>query len=245
MSIYLISLLFGFLSGFLINYLADCLPHLRRPAQPLCNSCGKPLSFPAYLLLRQCDVCGKRRRLRWVIVYLLSPLMVYWIQIYPVRLDFWLSLLVYVVFALITVIDIEYRAVLVETVIISGFIFSLIGIARHGFTATVLGGTVGFLILYVLYWLGKVILKLRHKASSLEEEALGFGDVNLFIVLGLLLGFPAILVALWIAIFSAGIFSLGMVVVMVLRKRYRSDLAIPYAPFLVLGAFVLLFLIRP
>lgn len=245
MSIYLISLLFGLLTGFLINYLADCLPHQRRPTQPLCNSCGKSLPLSAYLLLHQCDHCRRRRRLRWVIVYLLSLLMVYWTQIFPVRLDFWLSLLVYVVFGVITVIDIEYRAVLIETVIISGLIFLLIGIARHGLTATLLGGIAGFLILYGLYWLGKVILKLRHKASSLDEEALGFGDVNLFTVLGLLLGFPAILVALWIAIFSAGIFSLGMVVVMMLRKRYRSDLAIPYAPFLVLGAFVLLFLIRP
>ncbi|MFN3309843.1 MAG: prepilin peptidase, partial [Anaerolineales bacterium] len=98
----------------------------------------------------------------------------------------------------------------------------------------------------VLYWIGKLILRLRNKASStLDEEALGFGDVNLFTILGLLLGMPAILVALWIAIFSAGVFSLAVIVRLLLLKQYRSNVAIPYAPFLVFGAFALLYLVRP
>ncbi|RCK76032.1 MAG: Leader peptidase (Prepilin peptidase) [Anaerolineae bacterium] len=245
MSILLTNLVAGVLGGFLINYLADCLPHQRRPTKPLCNHCGMSLSLFAYLALQPCLNCNLRRRWRYGIVYLLSIVMVYWIQVFPVRLDFWLSWLVWIVFGVIATIDIEYRVVLFETVVGGGIIFFVIGLARHGIFSTILGGLMGFLVMFGLYWLGKFILKIRKKASSLEEEALGFGDVNLFTILGLLLGFPAILAALWIAIFSAGIFSLALVAYMVLRKQYRSDFAIPYAPFLIFGAFALLYLVRP
>lgn len=186
-----------------------------------------------------------RRRWRYVYVYVFSMVMIYWIQNYPVRLDFWLSWLVFVIFGVITVIDIEYRVVLFETVLVGGIIFFSIGIARHGFLSTLSGGVLGFLMMFGLYWLGKFVLKIRKLASSSKEEALGFGDVNLFAVLGLLLGFPAIFAALWIAIFSAGFFSLVLVARLMLTKQYRSDLAIPYAPFLIFGAFALLYLMRP
>jgi len=245
MAILLISLLTGTLGGFLINYLADCLPHQRRLTKPLCNHCGKSLSYAQYLTLQQCSNCNLRRRWRYVFVYVFSVLMVYWIQSYPVRLDFWRSWLVFVVFGVITVIDIEYRVVLFETVLAGGGIFLAIGIARHGFISTLLGGVMGFLVMFGLYWLGRFVLKIRKKASALEEEALGFGDVNLLAILGLLLGFPAIFVALWIAVFSAGLFSFVLVARLMVRKQYRSDLAIPYAPFLILGAFALLYLVRP
>ncbi len=244
MVIYLNTLLLGIVGGLLSNYLADCLPHKRRLTKPLCNQCGTNLSLRAYIFLHQCPDCQQRRRLRYWLVYLVSIWMGYWIQTFPVRLDFWLSWLVFIFFTTIAVIDIEYRVVLFESVIIGGLFFGVIGILRHGLLSTVLGGGIGFLLMFALYMLGKWILKIKNKASSMDEEALGFGDVNLFTILGLLLGWPAILVALWIAIFSAGIFSLGLVIQMVIAKKYRQNMAIPYAPFLMLGAFVLLYLIR-
>lgn len=186
-----------------------------------------------------------RRRWRYIFIWVLSIWMVYWIQSYPVRMDFGLSWLVFVILGVITVIDIEYRVVLFETVLVSGIIFFAIGFVRHGFLSTLSGGVLGFLIMFGLYWLGKIVLKIRNKAPSLEEEALGFGDVNLFAVLGLLLGSPAIIAALWIGIFSAGLFSLVLVARLMLTKQYRSNLAIPYAPFLIFGAFALLYLVRP
>ncbi|MCS6906384.1 MAG: A24 family peptidase [Anaerolineales bacterium] len=212
---------------------------------PICNHCGKRLSIVRYLALRQCGHCGQRRRLRYGLVALGGVGLVYWIQVYPVRLDFWLSWLVLVVFGVITVIDIEYRVVLFETVIAGGVVFLAIGVARHGVLSTLLGGSVGFLSMFGLYWLGKLLLKVRKRASSPGEEALGFGDVNLFTILGLLLGMPAVLVALWIAIAAAGVFSGGVVVRMWLSRNYRTDMAIPYAPFLIFGAFALLYLVRP
>ncbi|MGI6341178.1 MAG: prepilin peptidase [Minisyncoccales bacterium] len=66
---------------------------------------------------------------------------------------------------------------------------------------------------------------------------MGFGDVKLVIFLGLLLGFPNILPALFIAFASGAIIGLAM---MGLKKRGMKS-EIPFGPFLVFGTFVALF----
>jgi leader peptidase (prepilin peptidase)/N-methyltransferase len=65
--------------------------------------------------------------------------------------------------------------------------------------------------------------------------ALGFGDVNLAGVIGLMLGWPLIVFGLLFAILLGGAFSLLFVVFMMSRKKYEAFSAIPYAPFLVLS----------
>jgi leader peptidase (prepilin peptidase)/N-methyltransferase len=71
--------------------------------------------------------------------------------------------------------------------------------------------------------------------------ALGFGDVNLSGVLGLLLGWPAILVGLLLAVLLAGIVSLIYLIIMLALRRYRLFTALPYGPFLIAGAGLIIF----
>lgn len=70
-----------------------------------------------------------------------------------------------------------------------------------------------------------------------KGEWLGFGDVKLAIFLGLLLGWPNILVALFSAFFIGAIIGTGLIVLR--RKNLKS--AVPFAPFLVIGTFLALF----
>jgi leader peptidase (prepilin peptidase)/N-methyltransferase len=56
--------------------------------------------------------------------------------------------------------------------------------------------------------------------------------VKLAPVVGLLVGFPQVLVALWAAFVTGGLVA---VVLLLLRKKGRKD-AIPFGPFLSLGA---------
>ncbi len=72
------------------------------------------------------------------------------------------------------------------------------------------------------------------------EDALGFGDVNLGGVIGLLLGWPGIIAGLVFAILLAGGFSLVYLLIKLLRREYRPSLAIPYGPFLAASAAWLL-----
>ncbi len=66
---------------------------------------------------------------------------------------------------------------------------------------------------------------------------LGFGDVLLVFVMGLLLGFPNILVALFAAFVGGGI--IGGALLAASAKHLKSEL--PFAPFLILGTFTALF----
>jgi prepilin signal peptidase PulO-like enzyme (type II secretory pathway) len=79
------------------------------------------------------------------------------------------------------------------------------------------------------------------RRQPLTEVAFGWGDVTLAGLVGLTVGWTAILFAIPIAIFSAGFFSVAYILVQVLRRRYTPYMPIPYGPFLVLGALVMYF----
>jgi len=108
---------------------------------------------------------------------------------------------------------------------------------------TLLGGAVGFGVMYGLYWFGDVFARwlARRRGELLTEVALGFGDVNLAGVLGLLLGWPGIVAGLLLAIIIGGVVSILYVILMVILRRYHTFMAIPYGPFMVISAILLLY----
>jgi leader peptidase (prepilin peptidase) / N-methyltransferase len=70
-----------------------------------------------------------------------------------------------------------------------------------------------------------------------KGRAMGFGDVKLAFFMGLFLGFPNILAALFVAFFVGG--AIGLVLILAGKKKMKSQ--VPFGPFLVLGTFVALF----
>ncbi|OHA62104.1 MAG: hypothetical protein A2117_00580 [Candidatus Wildermuthbacteria bacterium GWA2_46_15] len=68
-------------------------------------------------------------------------------------------------------------------------------------------------------------------------RAMGFGDVKLAFLMGLVLAFPKIIVALFFAFFSGAIIGTGLMVLK--KKNLKSEL--PFGPFLVSGIFFALF----
>jgi len=66
---------------------------------------------------------------------------------------------------------------------------------------------------------------------------MGLGDVKLAFFMGLLLGFPNILVALFLAFLIGAIIGIGLILAK--RKHLKSEL--PFGPFLVTGTFIALF----
>lgn len=67
--------------------------------------------------------------------------------------------------------------------------------------------------------------------------AMGMGDVKLAGVIGLVTGFPGIIVAILICIFSGGF----VATLVLLRSRFKRGQTIAYAPYLVLGAWISLY----
>lgn len=236
----------GWAAGALINYLADVLPYRRRPVRPFCLVCEAKFSLVNYLLLpRECADCGSRRRARTWLVELASIGTALWLwRIPPDDLGFAASLLLLVYFGVVVVIDMEYRLILHPVSVVGTLIGLGVGTWLHGFTATVLGGAVGFSLMLVFYYLGGLFTRLmarRRGAVAGAGEALGFGDVNLSGVLGLILGWPLILPTLFLSILIGGVVSLVYMLVMLVFRRYQLLMAIPYGPFLVSGAVLLIF----
>ena len=68
-------------------------------------------------------------------------------------------------------------------------------------------------------------------------RGMGFGDVKLSVVLGFLLGWPDLVLALMIAFITGSLWSILM---MVCRKKKFSS-RVPFGPFIVLGALLIMF----
>ncbi len=71
-----------------------------------------------------------------------------------------------------------------------------------------------------------------------REKWMGMGDVKLAFLMGLILGWPNILVALFSGFFLGAIIGAGLII----SKRKTLKSQVPFAPFLIAGTFIALFL---
>ena len=92
-----------------------------------------------------------------------------------------------------------------------------------GSTLNTLGAGVGAFLFFLLVALS-------------YPQGMGAGDVKLAGLIGLLVGFPGVLIALWISVVSGGLVAITL---LLLRKKTRKD-ALPFGPFLALGAITVL-----
>ena len=66
---------------------------------------------------------------------------------------------------------------------------------------------------------------------------MGFGDVKLAFFMGLFLGFPKIIAALFLAFFMGAF--VGIILIVAKKKHLRSE--VPFGPFLIVGTCIALF----
>jgi len=127
--------------------------------------------------------------------------------------------------------------------VIGGILFLAIGIDLNGWKVTLFGVLSGFGFMYILYLFGILFGKVmaKRRGQEIEEIALGFGDVTLSTILGLLLGWPRIGLVLFFAIILGGVFSGLFLLISVLAKKYRAFTAIPYAPFIIISSIILIY----
>ncbi len=258
----LIPIILGWFAGLFINYLSDVLPFTRRFSQPACPECQTPFSWADYLTFRSCEHCGKKRSLRTWLVQILTVVAFTYFWVFPSKaLGIPLGMLVLIYFGIITVIDLEHRLILHPTSLAGAVLGLTTGtylnsrINDQGFLLglgkSLLGGVIGFGVMFLLYQLGTLVA--RYRARRLQtagqaddgEEALGGGDVYLAGVLGLMLGLDFIGLALAWGIILGGLVSFLFILVLLLRRRYSSASLmtfIPYGPYFIVSAFYLLFL---
>jgi prepilin signal peptidase PulO-like enzyme (type II secretory pathway) len=237
-------LVIGWVVGTLINYLSDVLPVTRRFSGVACMHCEKPLGVLDFVLLKRCKSCGRGRKIRAWVVMALSLGMVWGLALYPLgKLGLWASLLLLLYFGVVAVIDIEYRIIMHPVSLVGAAVTLAIGTWQHGWQATLIGGGFGLGVMLAVYYFGILFTRwlAKMKKTETDEEGMGFGDVALTGVLGLLLGWPGIMGGLTLAVLLGGAGSLVVLVYALATKKFHSFMGIPYGPFLLLGAAILLF----
>jgi leader peptidase (prepilin peptidase)/N-methyltransferase len=237
----IVALVVGWIAAWVVNYIADVLPVNRRFSQPTCPNCQKVFPWRDYLLMRNCPSCGIRRSLRTLLVQAILTVAIVLFSLFKPLLPFPLVVLLLVFLAIVFVIDIEHRLVL-HPISWAGAILGLgIGIYMHSLVDTLIGGVCGFVIMLLFYYAGVWYMRTLAKRRGIpsDEVALGFGDVNLAGILGLILGWPSIILGLTFTVVTAGLFSLILIIVKLASKKYTASLTIPYAPFLILSTFIL------
>ena len=255
----LVPVLLGWIAGLFVNYASDVLPVTRRFSQPVCPNCQTAFSWLDYLTLRTCRNCGTRRSLRtWVVLILSIASFTYFWLFPPHGLGLPLSLIVLTYFGVIIVIDLEHRLILHPTslfgavlgLVVGTYLYSKNNGIPSGLLTSILGGVAGFGIMFGLYQLGAFVARIRARKMRAagqaedDEEALGGGDVFLTGVLGLMLGWPNIILGITAGALVGGVVGLLALIGHFIKKRYAENSLmtfIPYGPSLVLGAFYILY----
>ncbi len=251
--------LLGFLVGALVNLGADQLPRWRRLRRtPFCPYCEQPrppwawVATLAYLRFRpQCRHCSAPIPWRHPLVELGTAALFAFLWYRYGQGDQTAFLIPYTVysaiFVLVLVIDLEHKLIL-NVVMYPAWVLALLGSLLHPepyfYRLALLGGALGFGLLFLVYLLGELFVKALSKmrGKPINAVAFGFGDVRLGGFIGLVLGFPDVLTAVLVAILLGGLGGLlYWAVSAVILRRYSLFTAIPYGPFLVVGAMGIMF----
>ncbi len=110
-------------------------------------------------------------------------------------------------------------------------LFHALPLWLNGVLSALVAGAAGSLTLWLIGKAGNVLFPGR--TAKMGGESMGFGDVKLVFLLGVILGWPKLVAAFFIAIL------LGASVGLVLRVAARF-LAVPFGPFLVAGTLAAL-----
>ncbi len=245
-----VPLLAGIGCGFAANYFADSLPINRRLSLPACGHCGASFDWGTYLTGKPCPQCSHGRGPRlWIVLAVMIGLSTYtWLQPHP--MGFLLGLLLLTYFAVVVIIDLEHRLILHPTSVVGAILAAGIGLWLRGPLPTLLGGLIGLGVMLLLYALGLLFSRLRARrlrARGLEsddEDALGWGDVILGGILGLVLGWPLVGLGLFVGILLGGIVGLALILATIARGHYGQQALMqfmPYGPAFIASAFLILF----
>ncbi|MFW5708778.1 MAG: prepilin peptidase [Chloroflexota bacterium] len=162
----------------------------------------------------------------------------------PLQTIFWLIYMA--IFVLITVIDIEHKLILFAVIIPSSFI-ALADALLTGYPPALgealIGGAAGFIVFFILYNGGFLFTYVMGalRGQPITEVALGYGDVMMAMLSGLILGWRLLIFALFITVFLG---AFGAIIYLLSRSllgnRYSAYTALPYGPYIVAGTILML-----
>lgn len=223
--------LFGLVIGSFLNVVIDRLPHgeniIWKPSH--CDFCKKHLRWfeliPVLSFLFQGGVCRRcHARLSWQypVMEIVTGVGFVLLSLHVDVLSpmFLAAIAIYSLFLVIFVIDLKHQIIpdstllmLLSVLIVVGVPFSAADRVPHIISG--LGAGAFFFLLWLVT----------------RGRGLGFGDVKLVVLIGLFLGYPETVFALYIAFLTGAIAG----VILMITKHAKMKSRIAFGPFLILG----------
>ena len=244
---YLLIFLLGISIGSFLNVLIYRFPKRENflISRSFCPKCHHKLNwsdliplFSFFLLRGKCRYCKKSISFHYPLIEFLTGILLCLI-FYRLEINF----LFFIYFSIISILliliffyDLKYYIIpniavyslIVFTLIFNVFskIFPEILILAPEYSTlntiyTALGASFCFFLIFLIS----------------QGKWLGFGDVKLIFFMGLFLGFPKILIAIFLASLIGSIIGLGLIALG--KKGFKSE--IPFGPFLIMGTYFALF----
>jgi leader peptidase (prepilin peptidase) / N-methyltransferase len=238
----LLIFIIGLCIGSFLGVLVDRLPKNKTiGGRSRCEFCKKNLKWSDlipllsfFALKGKCRYCHKKLSIFYPVIELITGIA--FVLTYIVLLSFKLSIinfqLIYyllIVSCLIVVFfsDLRYGIIPDKILIASGvFIFGYLILAnRLLLVDNLASGVIAFLFFLFLFLFTK-------------GKGMGFGDVKFAFIMGLMLGVPDIIVALYIAFLTGAAVS---IILILWKGKHVLKRTIPFGPFLALATFTSLF----
>ena len=233
--------LLGLEIGSFLNVCIDRLPEGRSVVSPPshCEVCGHRLAAKelvplfSYLWLKgKCRYCGAGIPRKLLYVELASGVMcalLFWR--YGLSPELGVMIFYAALFTIVFMVDLERNIVLNKVVypgIVIAFILSALQLQPElpqwpvgGVVNVIMGGGTGFLFFFVI---------------AVVSHELGWGDVKLAGLIGLAVGFPMVMVAIFLGAFLGAV--PGVALIATGKKKRKSP--IPFGPFLSAATMIIL-----
>jgi leader peptidase (prepilin peptidase)/N-methyltransferase len=233
--------IFGLVIGSFLNVCIHRLPSSQSIVHPRsrCPQCGHLIrvydNIPvlSYLILGgRCRDCGARISLRYPVVELLSGAFA---AMAVARFGLgWQALLMYALiaaFLVITFIDLDHR-IIPDVITLPGIPIGLAASFGPGMISP-LESLVGILAgggsLFLVAWGYQLVT---------QREGMGGGDIKLLAMIGAFIGWKGVLFTIFIASLTGTLAGMALI----FRRRGDMKLAVPFGPFLAVGAIAYLFM---
>ncbi len=238
--ILIITFIMGTCIGSFLNVCICRIPESRSIVTPgsACTKCNTPIKFydnipiiSFLLLFGKCRTCSEPISVRYPLVELLTGLLA---LASVIRLNMSIDFIIYFIFicalVVITFIDLDHQ-IIPDIISLSGIPIGLLSslfLASICFTDALIGALIGGGSLFLIAWGYQLIT---------GKEGMGGGDIKLLAMIGAFIGWQGVFFTIFAASVSGSL--IGAVLMLFTQKNLKF--AVPFGPFLSLGAIAYIF----
>lgn len=237
--IYIILGILGAVFGSFLACMGYRIPNKIKTTYPssFCPNCNKSLKWYmnvpilSYILLKgKCYYCKKSIGFIYFFCEILcSFLFILSYMIFGLSNDFVIAIILSCAFIVTIVSDFKYYYISDRVLVISGILLIINMFSYMNYSDILFRILTGIIVLLIMIGI-KVLGN-----SMFNKESLGDGDIKLMSIIGLALG----LINSFLSLFASSVIALIFILI---NYKTRRNSIIPFGPFLLIGALIILFL---